>query len=138
MTDLLLAEELLLIALDDDSGANHAQVTLDAGLAGAVLLDLVAARAVRVEGDKIDAEPGQRPSHPLLSDALDAIAADSNPRTVEHWVNALPRRLKPFKRRVADGLVDRGVLSPERRSASSRPRATSRPTRPPSGTCARG
>src|SRR4051794_20488345 len=122
MTDLLLAEELLLIALDDDSGANHAQVTLDAGLAGAVLLDLVAARAVRVEGDKIDAEPGQRPSHPLLSDALDAIAADSNPRTVEHWVTALPRRLSRSSgaSRTGSSTAAFSRRSGARRSASSR------------------
>jgi golgi phosphoprotein 3 len=115
MDSLLLSEELLLLALDDDTGANRAQWSLDAALAGAVLLDLIGAGALREEDGDLVADAGHAPVHPVLADALAAIAADDRPRSAKHWVSKLPRRVKPLKGRVAERLVDRGILSGEDR-----------------------
>lgn len=117
MTDLLLAEELLLIALDDEKGTTSSMVSLDPGLAGALLLDLIAAGALVESGDELDVDDGAgAPSHPLLVDALGVIRAKGTPKKPKHWVDKLPgeRALKPIKGRVADSLVARGVLDETR------------------------
>jgi hypothetical protein len=55
--DLLLAEELLLLSLDDEKGSDQAWSGLDPGLAGALLLELTEADALRVDGEG-DIVPG--------------------------------------------------------------------------------
>jgi len=115
MADLLLAEELLLVALEDETGRDRAEWSLDAALAGALLLDLAAAGAVREEGKALVPDPAAGPGHPVLAAALDALRAADRPRDAKHWVGRLPRALKPLKERVAELLVERGVLSDERR-----------------------
>jgi hypothetical protein len=116
-TDLLLAEELLLLVLDDEKGHNTAQGA-DSGLAGALLLDLAAGGWIDAADDKlIPAVPppsGQAPAE-VLADALAAIQAEAKPRDAKHWVRKLPNELRPIKGRVATRLVERGVLSEQRR-----------------------
>ncbi|MDP2710714.1 MAG: GPP34 family phosphoprotein [Solirubrobacteraceae bacterium] len=117
MTDVLLAEELLLIALDDDKGTTSSMVSLDPGLAGALLLDLIAAGALVESGDALEVVDGAgEPSHPLLIETLGVIRAKATPKKAKHWIDRLPRdrALKPLKGRIADSLVSRGVLDEKR------------------------
>jgi hypothetical protein len=115
MTRLLLAEELLLVALDDRKGTDGAAYSSDAALAGALLLDLVEAGHLRESGGRLEPQAGPPPAHPVLADALAAVRAEDRPRDAGHWVGALPKAVGPLKARVADGLVARGILSEERR-----------------------
>jgi hypothetical protein len=112
--DLILAEQVLLIALDDERGKDTTGWGSDPGLAAALLLDLAARELVQVVDDRIVAVDGPDPGHELLRDAHAAITADDKPRRARHWVDKLPRELKPLKQRVARGLVERGVLGEER------------------------
>ena len=82
--ELILAEQTLLIALDDQKGRDTTRWGSDAGLAAA-----------------------------LLAEAHAAIAASGRRRDAKGWVGRLPRDLKPLRKRVAHGLVERGVLSEE-------------------------
>lgn len=116
-TDLLLAEELLLLVLDDDKGHDKTKGA-DGGLAGALLLDLAAAQWLDEADGKLvlaTMPPAGQVSAAVLADALAVIQADAKPRAAKHWVRKLPGALKPIKGRVADRLVERGVLSEERR-----------------------
>jgi hypothetical protein len=72
---------------------------------------LIAAGALREEDGGLVADAGHAPAHPVLADALAAIAADDRARSAKHWVSRLPRRVKPLKGRLAEPLVDRGVLA---------------------------
>lgn len=111
---MLLAEELLLIALDDASGRDVTSMgLLDVGLAGAVLLDLSLAGAVTARDGKVVATG--TPDDPLLADAAATIRAQERPRDARHWVKRLPKALRPLRERVARRLVERGVLREERR-----------------------
>jgi Golgi phosphoprotein 3 len=116
--DLLLAEELLLLALDDDKGTTTIS-SAETGLAGALLLDLAVARWLRADGDKLvpaDEPPtAEPPPAGLLGDALAVIRDAGEPHGAKHWVRRLPRELKPLRGRVAQRLVERGVLADERR-----------------------
>jgi hypothetical protein len=50
-----------------------------------------------------------------LADALAALEAERKPRSAKHWVRKLPSELRPIKGRMARRLVERSVLSEERR-----------------------
>jgi hypothetical protein len=103
---MLLAEELLLLLLDDEKGTVSATAA-NAGLAGALLLDLVEAGRLNEDMSRI----GSEPSEPALAAAWRAI---DEPKPAKHWVSKLPGRLKPIKGTIADGLVARGVLDERR------------------------
>jgi len=114
--ELILAEQTLLIALDDAKGHDTTKWAGDAGLAAALLLDLARLGLVEVDGDgKAVAIEGRAPDHEMLRDAHAAIAEAGKRRSAEGWVSRLPRELKPLRTRLARGLVERGVLAEEHR-----------------------
>ena len=113
--ELILAEQLLLLILDDDKGSDRANWGGDPGLAGAILLDLTRLGALQEADGKLAATPGAQPGHPLLDAAHAAIAASGKARDAKGWVGRLPKELKPFKERVAERLVEQGVLGEERK-----------------------
>lgn len=108
--DLLISEELLLLALDEEKGGN-AWLEAWQALPIAVVVDAIATRAVTVEDDHL--RPGVEPDHPLLRRVRDAVAAESKPHSLQHWVAGLPTVLKPLIPSVAEQLVARGVLRQE-------------------------
>ena len=111
---LLLAEQTLLLALDDATGSNTAQWAGDAGLAAALLLDLGQAGLLRADAGELVAVPGPAPEPGLLAAAWRLLRGAPEPRGAKHWVGRLPRELSPLRDRLARGLVDRGVLAEER------------------------
>jgi hypothetical protein len=113
--DLLLAEELLLLSLDDEKGSDFTWSGLDPGLAGALLIELTEMGALRVDGEGNLVAGGPRPGDALLAEALDVVTSSDRPRGAKHWVDRLPGKLKPLRRRIAERLVDRGILGEERR-----------------------
>jgi hypothetical protein len=113
--ELILAEELLLLFLDDEKGSDTASWGGDPGLAGALLLDLTRLRALSEVDGKLVAEPGATIEHSLLAAAHEAIAADDKRRDAKGWVGRLPKELKPLRERVAERLVEHGVLGEQRR-----------------------
>ncbi len=104
----LLAEELLLLALDGDSGRPAASC-LDTGLAGALLVDLGRAAALRSEGRRLHPVLGATPDDPLLARVHGVMCSDP-PRSARSWLARLPRAVKPISAAVAGGLVERGTL----------------------------
>jgi len=109
--DLLLAEELLLLSLDDEKGSDQTWSSIDGGLAGALLLELTEAGALRLEGDDKLVPGASVPADPLLVEALEVVRSSDKPRDAKHWVTKLPGQLKPLRRRLAERLVERGILA---------------------------
>lgn len=113
---MLLAEELLLLALDDESGRVGVS-QLDRGLAGAVLLELALLGRVRVaeKGEDVRAGrlvlvPGSPLAQPVLAEGL-AVLESREGRKPQHVIDKLAKGLRD---RLADGLVHAGVLRHER------------------------
>lgn len=113
---MLLAEELLLLALDDRTGRVGVR-EIDKGLAGAVLLELallgrvrVAEKRENVRAGRLVLQPGPPPGHPVLDAGL-ATLEDREGRRPERVIGALGKDLRD---RLADGLVAAGVLRRER------------------------
>ncbi|WP_229399822.1 GOLPH3/VPS74 family protein [Micromonospora okii] len=107
MTGVVLAEELLLLAYDDESGkATMPRISLDLGMAAAVLVELaLAGRIAYADGNLTVADPTGT-GEPILDDVLGRIAADT-PHTPSSWVQRLRHGLRD---RILGDLVRRGVV----------------------------
>ena len=107
MTSIPLAEELLLLAYDDQTGkATGSRIGLDLGMAAAVLVDLaLAGRIAYVDGFLTVNDP--TPTGDKIADAVLARAAEDEPHTPAQWVQRLRHRLRT---RVLEDLVARGVV----------------------------
>jgi hypothetical protein len=107
MTSIPLAEELLLLAYDDQTGkATGSRIGLDLGMSAAVMVDLaLAGRVAYVDGylKVLDPTPIGEP----IADAVLAKAADDEPHTPAQWLQRLRHRLRI---RVLEDLVARGVV----------------------------
>lgn len=108
---MLIAEDLLLLLLDDESGAPQSTY-LRPGLGGALLVELAMSEHVGVESRGrwrtaqvrvADGVPA--PSDPVLADALATVAAKR--RSAQDLVNRLG---KDVQETLAERLVQRGIL----------------------------
>ncbi|MFE6905116.1 GOLPH3/VPS74 family protein [Streptomyces erythrochromogenes] len=89
-TTITLAEELMLLSLDDESGAVRQRQSVAPALAGAILLELVLAERVSISGKHLELRSTEPTGEPLLDGRL---------RLIETWMRGLRRR------RVADWLM---------------------------------
>jgi Golgi phosphoprotein 3 GPP34 len=106
-----LAEELLLLAYDEDGTPLIDGTHLDNGLGGAVLLDLALYGRVDVEDKRVVVLDRQTVGEPLADEALARIAAEDRARKPGHWVTKLAKQARP---RILDKLVAEGVLTVEK------------------------
>jgi hypothetical protein len=112
---LTMYEELLLLALDDRKGTSAMGGMHTLAMGGAVLAELVLLGAVRIGEDKkqfVDAEPGTQVADPLLAECLALVTTAKKRRRAVEWVQKFSG-LKDFNKRVARGLVAKGVLNEE-------------------------
>jgi hypothetical protein len=112
---VLISEALLLLLLDEEKGASvRAGQAHDQGLAGAVLLDLVAAGALDSPGDgPLLSVVGAPPSSPESLVAAFAVLS-AEPREARKAIAATVKALKPIKATIAAPLVAAGVLDEQR------------------------
>lgn len=112
---LSLAEELLLLALNDEKGTvlMSASVALPYGLAGALVVELIEAGLVRIEGKELVAAPRGSARDDLLDGILETIRSSPRPRTLSHWVGKIGRSGGKIKKNLLARLVDKGILGRE-------------------------
>lgn len=104
-----LGEQLLLLSLDDESGAEKESANVAFAIAAASLVELALAGRVEVDGDQVTV----RDTTPLADPTLDAALADiagwkkSRPRKTKEWIEHLKRGAVAgtTKNLVAKGLV---------------------------------
>ncbi|MFF5176984.1 GPP34 family phosphoprotein [Micromonospora sp. NPDC000316] len=109
MDGLLLTDELVLLAYDDDGTNRLGRPHLDYGLAGAVLLELALAGRVEVTDKHLVVTDPTPTGVPLLDEALTMMGTE-RPRKPKNWIGKLSKGLLE---RVLAGLVDAGVLRRE-------------------------
>ena len=107
MTGVALAEELLLLAYDDTTGkATMPRISLDLGMAAAVLVELaLAGRIAYADGSLTVIDPTPT-GEPIVDDVLGRIAADT-PHTPASWVQRLRHGLRD---RILADLCRQGVV----------------------------
>lgn len=114
---LSLAEELLLLALNDEKGTvvMAASLGLPYGLAGAALIDLVEAGLLRLEGKEVRAAASGSAADDLLDGFLAAIRSSRKPRTIGHWIGRFGRSGGKIKQELLRRLVEKRILAKEER-----------------------
>jgi hypothetical protein len=107
MTGVALAEELLLLAYDDESGkATGSRIGLDLAMAAGVLVDLaLAGRVAYADGSIVVSDPLPT-GDPITDEVLGRMAADT-PHTPASWVQRLRHGLRD---RILADLCARGVV----------------------------
>ncbi|HZN17786.1 MAG TPA: GPP34 family phosphoprotein [Micromonosporaceae bacterium] len=114
MTHLALAEELLLLAYDDETGrSNTSRIALDLGLTAAVLVELaLRGRLAVVDGGVAVRDP--EPTGDRVADGVLARVAADATLPAASWVQRLRHGLREA---VLDALVERGVVGVRDESA---------------------
>jgi hypothetical protein len=113
-TDTLIVEDLMLLLLDDRTGAIAGEGVLQYPLGGAILAELALAGLVEADGttmfygQKVHAVAGALPTDPLLRRAYDTIA--ERPRGVQTLLLEIGSELRE---QVLDRLVERHFLRRE-------------------------
>src|SRR5918997_2530304 len=107
MTTVPIAEELLLLAYDNQSGkATGSRIGLDLGMAAAVLVELaLAGRVAYRDGTIVVVDP--TPTGQTVTDDVLAKLAPTPPATPASWVQRLRHGLRD---RVIADLISRGVV----------------------------
>lgn len=101
----LIAEDLLLLLLDDDSGKLTGTYYPDTLLGGALLVELALTGAVEVRAGATVVATGAPPQDPQLRAAYDVVAAEPRPAP-----DLLDQLGEQAHRPLADRLVERGIL----------------------------
>jgi Golgi phosphoprotein 3 GPP34 len=102
-----LAEDLLLLLLDDDSGRLITNaISVDHALAGAVLVDLVGAGRVAEESGKLHVMDTASLDEPVLEAALERLA-EKAPAKPQRAVEVLAKNVRGT---VLDALAGRGLI----------------------------
>ncbi|MFC5827813.1 GOLPH3/VPS74 family protein [Nonomuraea insulae] len=128
--DITIAEELLLLAHDEETGRPHIrEVAVDVSVTGAVLAELTLAGRLHIVEDRFEALDPTPTGDEELDGVLAAIA-ESQPREATWWLDRLtyPKRRWSLLKRLAE----RGVLSEEHGRVLGLFRTTQYPERDPS------
>jgi hypothetical protein len=110
MDSFTLADELTLLAYDDNGSARVGAPVLDYGLAGAVLIELALADRIGMTNERVRVIDATPLGVDLLDKALARIASEDKPQTPKHWVSVLSTDVRDH---VLDGLAAAGVLRRE-------------------------
>lgn len=112
---LTFAEEILLLALDDETGRFVRMGTQGLGypLAGAVLMDLALRGKIDADLEKVEVIDSSPTGEPLLDGPLERIASESEPFSAREWIGRLLPEAEAVEEGALSRLVERGVLRRE-------------------------
>lgn len=110
--ELTLAEELLLLGLDDQTGEVILSVStaLPFGLAGALLLDLFNSNRIEIRDDKVFVIDSTPTGNNLLDEALNMLSKSDKPEKVSYWIKHLNSSIDDMFEKIIKELVSKGIL----------------------------
>lgn len=116
MAELMLHEEILLLALDNEKGTAPFGSMYTYGMAGGIITELVLRGRLRLEKVKksllVDVALRTQTGEPLLDEVLEKVATAKRRASIQTWVSRIAQTRK-LHERVANRLRDRGVLRRE-------------------------
>lgn len=110
---LRFAEEITLLALNDETGVLHRLVSrraYDYAIAGALMMELAFINQLDTDAEKVilvDAKPA---GDPLLDESLAVLKGLGHEPTIVDAIEALAKRAPAFEPRIFAGLVHKGIL----------------------------
>ena len=113
--NLNLAEELLLLAMNEEKGTVllRAQTALPYGLVGALLIELFEAGLLRLEEKKLVTPPSGYARDELLEEVLAKIRSSGRTHALKHWVLRMGRSAGKIKKKLLTRLVEKRILQRE-------------------------
>ena len=114
MTDLIIAEKLFILTIDDERGEMPASVkaVLRFGLAGALLAELTLANKFQLNEGRLLLSDPIVTHDGLLDEIMGMVALEQKPRKLIYWIEVIGR--KQTVREVAERLAGRKVISIEK------------------------
>lgn len=113
--ELNLAEELLLLGLDDESGEIILSVStaLPYGIAGAILLELHLKGKIELTSESVTPKDTTNTGDEILDDVLNLIKIKVENESPKYWIRTINGSVDDLIDRIIDGLVKKGVLKKE-------------------------
>ena len=108
-----LAEELLLITLDDESGRLLDSIkpfAFEIAVAASLIMELSLKGKIDSDAKKLFVVSSQPTGNAILDEALTEIAAEKNSLSTSDWLNRFARKGDDFSDRIIENLVAKGVL----------------------------
>jgi len=113
---LTLAEELLLIAMDDEAGKLLAssRKNIDKALRSAILLELALRERIKFDEEKKVKVSNESSTYDkLLNDVLKFISKSPEDKSSSSWIETLQKEIKDVKKPVIDRLLQKDILRKE-------------------------
>ena len=111
-TPLSLTEELLLVALDDDTGRviELLPFSLETAIAAALVMDLTLAARIDTDPAHLFVLSAAPTGNPIVDDVLARVTAEPQPLSSAEWLRRLAVPGPELRDRILARLVERGVL----------------------------
>lgn len=113
--ELTLAEELLLLGLDDESGEIILSVStaLPYGIAGAILIDLHLKGRIELTDTSVKVIDSTVTGSEILDEVLNLVKIKAITESPKYWIRTINGSVEDLVDRLIDGLVIKGVLKKE-------------------------
>lgn len=112
---LTLAEELILLILDDDTGkiVTESLIGINYALAGSILMDLALRSKIDTDLENLIVVDPTPTGVDSLDEFLDKINSSEETDSTSHWVSLFSFYGPDIQKNALDMLVDRGILKQE-------------------------
>ena len=110
---LTLAEELLLIILDDSSGklfSSAKPYAIDIAIAASLIMDLTLNGRIDTDSEKLFVISSEPTGNPILDDTLAEIYAEKTSLPTSAWLTRIGQKGENLIQLIIKSLVDKGVL----------------------------
>lgn len=109
---ITVAEEMLLLVLDDNSGTfiTEPDININYALAGAVLADLALKNKIQADETRLFVLDGAKAGDPVQDAVLERITEDTEVHDAAYWVAEIGQRGDEVREHLLDALVERGIL----------------------------
>lgn len=113
--ELNLAEELLLLALDAESGEILLSVStaIPYGLVGAILMELHLNKKIKIENDKIECLDCTSTGNDIFDEVLGLLKSSHKAESPKYWIRSINSHIDDLVDRLIAVLVHKGVLKKE-------------------------
>jgi hypothetical protein len=110
---LSLAEELLLITLDDESGKLLDSIkpfSFDIAIAASLIMELTLKGKLDTDAKKVFVVSSEATGDAILDQALAAIVAEKNSLSTSDWLSRFARHGATLSDKIIESLVNKGVV----------------------------
>ncbi len=107
---LSFAEELLLLALDDEKGVIIDKTSVKYGLIGAILMDLALRNKIDTDLESLMVVDASPTGDAILDEVLTKIAQINANKTISYWIVNLSYDSKAIEEKLLNRLIQKGIL----------------------------